>query len=729
MTLFHKLRGAFRTLTDRSDPSDSKKSAGALQAFVAGIDNDNSGGLADPYNLSPWVSRAIKHISGPIAQVELEFSEATGGGQIEIEDPALAAFWASPAKGMGARGRLSRFDAIEATVGWLCLRGEFFWLLDDTWLTNSAAKSPFLIARPDRMRPITDDGELVGWSYTDASGLRHEVIPDQVVTSRFWNPADDLRGAAPMSAARQAAESDYATGRYWKSLSESNGDRGETVIAPNGISPEQEAQVVRALRAKRAASKRGKFQPMFLVGDLKTEDAKIQAPDAASVTQRLQSRHEIFIAFGVPPSFAEVTASYSIGSASDRYKLIEETCMPIAAKIAEACETVTSRLLRGRRVSVSFCFDDHSTMQQVRSERIEAGRKLHERGVPWDVISDHLKLDLPPFPGSDKAWLPFNLQPVAAATATEPDLTPEPAPGQEAMKCYQELEALLRCPCHSPSSSGLLPPVSKSSASDALWQRHMKVRAPHLKRMRAIVDKAIFQARKETLSKLAAADKTADAARSGAFDFLFDLVDFLKVLVQPMFAASTDAYAAAGADLLEHELPDYAAPFISTDPAGLELLRQRENFVKDAGTDMWGEIRDELDAGLQAGESFAKLSQRLRSRFNDMSKERAMRIAVTETGIAFESARHAAMVQAGVQWKTWLTSEDDRVRLSHASANNRVVPIDEPFVIGGSKLMHPCDPAGPAAEIINCRCVHGPSSSPPDPSDIEGNNPTAPIPF
>lgn len=722
MTLFHKLLGAFKHLSDKSDRSDIVRSAGALQAFVAGVEADGAF-LSDPYNLSPWVSRAIKHIAGPIAQVELEFHEATGAGKIEIEDPALAAFWNAPAKGLGAKGRLSRFDTIEATVGWLCLRGEFFWILDDTWLVNRAAKSPFLIARPDRMRAITDDGELVGWSYTDATGSRHDIIPDQVITSRFWNPSDDLRGSAPMTAALQAAESDYATGRYWKSLSESNGDRGETVIAPNGITPEQEAQVVRALRAKRAASKRGKFQPMFLVGDIKTEDAKIQAPDASSVTQRLQSRHEIFIAFGVPPSFAEVVASYSIGSASDRFKLIEETCMPIAAKIAEACETISSRFLPGRRVSASFCFDDHSTMQQVRAERIEAGRKLHERGVPWDVISDHLKLDLPAFPGSDKAWLPFNLQPVSTTTP-DPEPTPEPVAEPEPMKAYDELEALLRCPCHSshPSHS------SKSSVSP-LWHRHMKVRAPHLKRMRAIIDKAIFQARKETLSKLAAAEKSATAVRAGAFDFLFDLVDFLKVLVQPMFAAATDAYADAGQDLIDNELPDYSEPFISTDPMGLALLRRRENFIKDAGTDMWGEIRDQLDEGLQAGESFAKLSQRIRGKFNDMSKERAMRIAVTETGIAFESARHAAMVQAGVQWKEWLTSEDDRVRLTHASANSRVVPIDEPFLIGGSKLMFPCDPAGPPSEIINCRCVHGPSSSPPDPSDIEGNNPLVPIPF
>lgn len=722
MTLFHKLRGLF----DRSQASDHIRSANALQAFVAGFEESTSG-LADPYNLSPWVSRAIKHISGPIAQVEIEFCEDTSAGEVEIEDSLLDAFWSAPAKGSGRTARLSRFDTIEATVGWLCLKGEFFWILDDTWLTNSPNKSPFIIARPDRMRAVTDDGELVGWSYTDASGRRHDIIPDQVITSRFWNPADDLRGSAPMEAARQAAESDYATGRYWKSLSESNGDRGETVIAPNGITPEQEAQVVRALRAKRTASKRGKFQPMFLVGDLKTEDAKIQSPDAASATQRLQSRHEVFIAFGVPPSFAEVTASYSIGSASDRYKLIEETCMPIAAKIAEGAEVIASRLLRGRRVMCRFDFDDHSTMQQVRAERIEAGRKLHERGVPWSVISDHLKLKLEPFPGWDKAWLPFNLTEVKEATIPA---EPEPAETPEPMKCYEELEYLLRgCPAHpheSHESHDSHTSHKDASAISPHWSRQMLVRAPHVKRIRTLIDKAIFKARKDTLAKLSAAATADKSVKAGAYDFLFDLLDFLNVLVKPVFAAITDAYTDAGQDMLDHELPGDHAPF-TADPIGLQLLRERENFIKDAGNDMWGEIRDTLDQGLQQGESFAKLSARVRESFNGMSKERAMRIAVTETGIAFESARHRAMVEAGVEWKVWMTSEDDRVRLTHAAANNRIVAIDEPFNIGGYKLMFPCDPKGPPSEIINCRCVHGAASSPPDPADIEANNPGIPF--
>lgn len=738
MTLFQRIFSRFADATrstreggaevSRDDQGDMTRSAGTLASFLTGYDDEGgTRGLRDPYNLSPWVQRAIKHIAGPIASVELEFCEETGAGEVEVEDAALQAFWTAPARGFGYQQRLSRYDAIEATVGWLCLKGEFFWVLDDTWIAARGVRSPFLIARPDRMRPIIDDGELAGWSMTTPRGGTVDLIPSQVISSRFWNPTDDLRGSAPMAAARQAAESDYAAGRFWKALSESNGDRGETVIAPNGITLEQEAQIVRALRAKRAAARNGKFQPLFLVGDLKTEDPKIQSPDAAAVTQRLQSRHEIFIAFGVPPSFAEVTASYSIGSASDRYKLIEETCMPIAAKIAEAAEAVSSRLGTGRKVSVRFDFDDHSTMQQVRAERIEAGRKLHERGVPWSVVSDHLKLKLPPFPGWDKAWLPFSLQevPAAAPAATvKPDVVPATEP-DDTSKALDELTVLLRGGCAIHQRAGVPNPSSMS----ARWKRAMSVRAAHVKAIRVIVERALFEARKQTLANIAAAAARDKSIRSGAFDFIFDLVDFINMMVEPVFRADYSAYQDAGDDLIESELPDYEEPFIAADPQGLAWLQARKNYIKDTSTEMWAEVRDSLDEGIQAGESFEKLAARVRAKFNDMSKERAMRIAVTETGIAFERGRHDAMIQAAVQWKEWLSSEDEKVRDTHAKASGTVKPMDEPWMIGGMPMMHPCDPNGPIGEIVNCRCIHGPASAPPNPADIEGNDPSTQIPF
>ncbi len=54
--------------------------------------------------------------------------------------------------------------------------------------------------------------------------------------------------------------------------------------------------------------------------------------------------------------------------------------------------------------------------------------------------------------------------------------------------------------------------------------------------------------------------------------------------------------------------------------------------------------------------------------------------------------------------KEWLATLDARTRDSHAAADAQQVGIDEPFDVGGVKLMYPGDPSGPAREIYNCRC-------------------------
>ena len=395
--------------------------------------------------------------------------------------------------------------------------------------------------------------------------------------------------------------------------------------------------------------------------------------------------------------------------------------MPMGQKIAEAMETVSQRLT-GVAVEVAFSFDAHSTMQQVRKERYESAKSLHERGMPWSVINDVLDLGLSEFPGWDRPFLPFAVQEWTAAAPVV--VTGEKRAGD----AFEELEELIRgCPAHPTRMGG--EGAAKRAPAGEKWTKLMERRAPFVKRARTLVERALFEARRETLANIAAAQKSVEIGRAGAFDFLFDLAKFLEMLIQPLFRYSFEAYEAAGGQMLADEM-GISDPFISADPNGLAWLANRKNFIKDAGTEVWEEIRDALDEGLVAGESFEKLAARVREKFNEASKTRAMTIAITETSIAFESGRHDAMIQAGAEWKEWLTSGDDRVRDTHVRLDGKIVRMDEPFQVGQFPMMYPCDPNGPPKEIIRCRCVHGPSEAPPEESsDIEGNNPSTPIPF
>jgi SPP1 gp7 family putative phage head morphogenesis protein len=379
-------------------------------------------------------------------------------------------------------------------------------------------------------------------------------------------------------------------------------------------------------------------------------------------------------------------------------------------------------------------------MQQVRAERIEAGRKLHERGVPWSVISDYLGLGIKPFPGWDQAWLPFTLTSVGGLPEDDPAPVPAPERPTDSMAAITELEELLKgCPCHSQKPSRQANAgTAKRTAAAQKWEGYMKTRAPFVRRCRSGIDRALYVARKECLKKIAeaAASDSSDEGKAvrapnGAFDYIFDLGTFETAMVTTVTSTSAAACQAGAEELLDTELPDAEVTF-TADQAGLDALRARGNYIKDASNDIWTSVRDSLDEGIQAGESYAKLADRVRGEFNELSRTQSMRIAVTETSIAFETGRAGAMKAAGVQWKEWITAGDERVRASHVAMDGKTIPMDEPFQVGGASLMYPCDPSGPPGEVINCRCIHGPAQAPPgapDPADIEGNNPDAGIPF
>lgn len=55
--------------------------------------------------------------------------------------------------------------------------------------------------------------------------------------------------------------------------------------------------------------------------------------------------------------------------------------------------------------------------------------------------------------------------------------------------------------------------------------------------------------------------------------------------------------------------------------------------------------------------------------------------------------------------KRWLATRDGRTRDDHAGADGQIAEMNEAFDVGGEQLQYPGDPAGSAANVINCRCA------------------------
>ncbi len=680
---------------------------GSIAPFDRMIINEGMGSpkLDQPFSQSPWVMRAIKSISGPISAVDLEFGSVEGRKKKPVEDPVLSEFWSAPAAGM------TLSDFIEATVGWLKMAGEFFWIMDDSWLVpfmDVGKRGKLIVARPDRMRPIFQGDTVQYWEFTDARGNRHALLPDQVVQGKCWNPYDAIRGLSEYQSVKTAAEADYLAANFNRNLMANNGDQGVYVIGKSGMpNDQQREQIVSILREKRAAAQRGQYKPVFLTGDISIEDPKVQVPDANFLANRLENRHEIYIALGVPPSMADVTASYSIGSASDRYRLIEETCMPMAAKIADKIEQVVNRQT-GMALRAWFDWDDHTVMQAVRRERLEAAAKLWATGMPMDKISEYLGLELPEFDGWDIGYLPFSVAPVGAAehtpatdATTSTDFAEAPKE-PDAPDSVQEMWRVLRCDHGNPSQDHGEDFQTRRPAREVkLWQKLMAQRRETIKSYQSRFGAILMAARKETLAKLAKGEKAL--TKSAAADFIFSLSNFKSTLLTAMRNVAAKALQTSGEQLYAELGKD--DPFTMAPAEVMSFARSRVNKLSECADDIWASIKGEIEEGLQSGESTLQIAGRVKGAFNGIESKRAKTIAMTETSAAYGQGRQEAMRSAGVQFKQWLTSGNDNVRPAHADANGQTVPISEAYQVGGEALMHPGDPDGSASNVINCHCV------------------------
>jgi len=709
--------------------------------FARAIEVGGQETLFEPFKNSVWVQRAIKTVAGPVSSVPVMFfsarDEATGYstsgraaqgpksrkmGRVEawkrgrknvqeeeaLDLPAVEAFLREPAMGLGYA------DFVEASVGWLKLRGETFWLLTDDLMVPfpEARKGPggrppqIIIARPDRMRHIIENGELTGWSFNDADGKTFALLPEQVIQIKYWNPYDKWRGLGEYEPAHIATEADWLAGKFARNLMSNNGDTGPYIVAKTGVPTDaQREQIIADLKAKRQAQLRGDFRPIFMSGDITVEDPQVRSVDSSFVAQRLENRHEIYLAFGVPPSLADVKAAYSIGSASDFYQLISNTCVPTGEKFCDGLERLVAKLF-DLQVEAQLNWDDHPVFQEVRKERLASIDTLANRGMPMRDISDYLGLDLPEFEGDKIGYLPINVTPAGDVTAEpEPSTDPALAENDQSAQANDNPIKSLIAAIKSP----------RKTKNHLLWEKKMRARVGVVRAYTSKVTRLLSQYRATALKKLAthggtkglASGHEEKAVTKSIVDFIFDPVQFGKELVMSINPVTQLALQTAGSAVLD-ELGRKDDPWKMAPAKALEYIRGREQPVMGCGETARAQLNTALQEGIAKGETMDQLEDRVRSVFNALAKGEAKRIAVTETGAAFNFAGFDAMKYAGVEYKAWLSSHGPNVRPAHAEAELRYmsnpIPIDEPFVVDGEELDYPMDPAGSPENVINCHC-------------------------
>lgn len=151
--------------------------------------------------------------------------------------------------------------------------------------------------------------------------------------------------------------------------------------------------------------------------------------------------------------------------------------------------------------------------------------------------------------------------------------------------------------------------------------------------------------------------------------------------------------------------------FTQVDPIVLRNLQDYRAFLIKGFTDeMNTKLTGIIKRAFLSGKGVEETAREVSSAFDKLS-QRAVNTVRMEFARIVNMATQAKMNEIGLSNpnlnKMWITAMINS-RDAHIRAHGQVVPYNQPYHVGGELLMYPLDPAGSAANVINCRCISVP---------------------
>ena len=147
------------------------------------------------------------------------------------------------------------------------------------------------------------------------------------------------------------------------------------------------------------------------------------------------------------------------------------------------------------------------------------------------------------------------------------------------------------------------------------------------------------------------------------------------------------------------------------DSYGLELCRGINNTTKKKLRKVLSEAQFEGDS---LAEKVKKLVAVADDSFADDKKVRAALIARTESCSTINAGSLELYKSEGINYKEWVSVQDDRTRDGHAVMDGVVIPSIDKFdvpgfdSVEGAAMAYAGDPTAPAGQVCNCRCTIAP---------------------
>lgn len=557
--------------------------------------------------------------------------------------------------------------------------------------------------RPDRMQVIPGNkGFPAAYEYTvNGARTRWDVdfinMKAPLTQIKSFNPLNDWYGMSPLEAAAFSVDIHNKANAWNKSLLD-NGARpsGALVYAAPVGQPYRELNPMEYDRLKQqineniaGAANAGK--PLLLEGGLGWQEMGLSPKDMEFLESKNTSARDVALAYGVPPMVLGIPGDNTYSNYQEaRLALWEGTILPLLDMFTDHMNNWLVPSF-GEGLMLGYD-DDHVSALAPRREAVWT------RVKDADFLTDNEKREAvgyEPIQGGDELYKPLTSMPIGTPrilptssnddASTEEGADNDPA-ALEAGKKFLNL--------------------GSQNERYAEWLVQVRLMARYEKSFAAHLE-ALFK------SQAAWAANAYTSSKEDGVNIVLGHPDFITPLDTLLRAQYNVVMPGFGGRILNA---------FKSNPGGWEL-KDRDvyfeslvqgwinKYAADKVTLITMETRERIRKAIANGqaaqESLVQIAQRIEESVGkDIAFSRARTIATTETHAAATAANDLAAESTGLNLKRrWLTAHDKAVRPSHAAANMQTRDAITPFDIGGHKLLRPGDPQGPAAEVINCRCV------------------------
>ncbi len=556
--------------------------------------------------------------------------------------------------------------------------------------------------RPDRMYIVPSDdgsGEILGYLYVPPGKARGDGIPllaEDVMHVKLPNPGDPMGGwgfgMSPLSPAAQSANVDNDVTRFLK-LFFQHGAMFQNVVS---FDVPMDADEMAAVRERFEEVYGGvdnwsKVAVLSSGGKVARVNPSFEEMGFDSIDERNETR--ILGPLGVPPILIGTRSGLERSTFSNhkeaRQACWEDTLLPERRLF----ENEFQYYLKADNAFVAYDYTEVPALRKDIKLLSEAAGNLIDRGVPPRVAFNTVGLSVADYPGVDVPYAP--------APAAFPETPPTPK---------------------------LVPPKGlRLTTETKAVQRATEATEAYLERFGDTAAGLFEQDKREIQAMIAGAQKAAYRRKATiAWEPLTD--DILGYLKNASPEKWREAFIPLVKGLITDNAGEWAAALgVQFDVRNIEAEAWFQDYVlqfSQAISDTSAEtVKDIIAQAVAEGWSASELENRLGQVCEQwmngeltpedlawlkqrMPAWRRELIARTETMRSYNTGYYNLGTKWGAREKSWISTLDSRVRPSHAAANGQRVKVNEPFIVGDSRMLHPHDMTlgAPLSEVADCRC-------------------------